>query len=167
MQKYLLLIAILSTQIAAMSRFGIPKENLDFYEIESADQQNQHETPIINTLFLDPTQPTIVKSYYYPGARFSEVEAILSNDDVVTYTIFHIYKSSICIHAKKAPGNFEYRDNASPYWVTQMEKLYNEKTRASDLNIKKNIHSNHFKIQRNINETTYPRLLAQYHHFYC
>ena len=111
----------------------IPRENyLDLYEIENAEAP---EKPIKNLLYMDPTQPTIVKSNYYSDAESSEVVAILSNDDVITYTMFHKYKSSTCIHAVKQLGNYEIPQNADPYWVSQMETLYKEKIRQQS-NIK-------------------------------
>lgn len=126
MHKYLLLLVILYLQITVSQQPPIPRENyLDLYEIESTKEPAK---PIKSLLYADPDEPTIVKSNYYSDAEWSEVVAILSNDDVITYTMFHRYKSSICFHAVKQLGNNEIPKNADPYWVSQMETLYKEKT---------------------------------------
>lgn len=136
MHKYLLVFVILSIQITAMSRLGTPQKHLDLYEIENAETTKiDPETLIQNPVCANSQQPTIVKSYYYPGTNCSEVEALLSNDDIITYTVFHHWKSSTCIYARTINAHYELRYPASKYWIEQMEKLYKEKTAPKSSNI--------------------------------
>lgn len=124
MQKYLLALALLCFPLVAM------------YSEIPTDQDSDNK-PILNKFYIESEQPTIVKVTFSADTRWYEIEAELSNGDVLTYTKFpHLNNASSCIHAKAVNSIFEKRDNASKYWHMKMENLYNEKTSSGN---KKNI----------------------------
>lgn len=120
MQKYLIALALISFPMVAM-----------YSQITTADLENSthsSESP------AKPKLPTIVALSFFSSNQWSnqwhEVEATLSNGDILTYTKFpSLNNTSACIHTIPLNSVHEIRNNASQYWHEQMERIYLEKIR--------------------------------------
>lgn len=119
MQKYLLSLALLSFRIVAMYS-QITTDDLE----ESIDERRTNSE-----------LPTIVAFSFFSSTQWSnqwyEVEATLSNGDILTYTKFpDLNNTSACIHAIPVDSVHEIRKNASQYWHKQMEQIYLKKKKG-------------------------------------
>jgi hypothetical protein len=117
MQKYLLALTLRSLPAVAM-----------YSEIVTDQEEN---IPVKKVFAPKTEQPTIVGLSYTSHFRWHDIEAKLSNGDILTFTKFLELNESACIHTIAVDDAHEIRVNASTYWHRKMENIYLDKTRPS------------------------------------